>query len=307
MHMSLLNFVAFLMLVAALLATPPANALDIPTPRKTQTVVGGDGVQVAVQEWGAPDGKPILFVHAWSQSHLGWLPQLRGHLPVDHRLVTFDLRGHGNSEKRLDKAQYDNGDLWADDVNAIISTLDLREVTLVGWSYGSIVIGDYLAKYGPDRIAALNIVGGLTGIGIDRVAAHFGPALSETMKAFEPRLPTQALAMVAIAEMMLPKTLDKQTYGFLIATNMVVPPFVREAMTDRSADYRPVYETLDIPVLFTHGTADTGILPVAAEEGASLAPRGALSLYEGAGHAPHWADPDRFDGELSRLVAAANP
>lgn len=52
------------------------QALTIPTPRATHTVQGGSGVSIAVQEWGNPEGRPIIFIHALMQSHLGYLPIL---------------------------------------------------------------------------------------------------------------------------------------------------------------------------------------------------------------------------------------
>jgi pimeloyl-ACP methyl ester carboxylesterase len=300
---------ACIILFIALLATfvpGVARALEIPTPRATHSIAGGNGVTLAVQEWGVADGKPIVFIHAWSQSHLGWLPQITGDLAATFRVITLDLRGHGNSDKPLDKTQYNTGDVWADDLNAVISTLDLKETTLVGWSYGSIVIGDYLTKYGTDKVAAINIVGGLTGIGVDRVADHFGPAVGDVMKAMEPSLPDQAIGMIATANMMVPDELDRETYGFLIATNMVVPPLVRQAMTERSVDFELIYKQLSVPVLFTHGTDDQGVLPIAAKEGAALAPKGQLSLYQGANHGPHWADAARFNTELAKLIENAS-
>ncbi|MEM7617159.1 MAG: alpha/beta hydrolase [Pseudomonadota bacterium] len=267
-------------------------------------VKGGNDIKIAVQEWGNLEGKPILFAHAWSQSHLSWLPQINSNLAEKYHIITFDYRGHGNSEKPLEKDQYNNADIWADDLNAIINILELNDVTLVGWSYGSIVIADYLNKYGTDKVKALNIVGGITALGVKRVENHFGEDAAASMQAFDPKLPTQAIAMLNIAKMMVPDNLDKETYGFLIATNMMTPAFVRKAMTERSVDYKELYQQLDIPVLFTHGTQDTGILPIAAIEAADFVQKSKLSLYEGANHGPHWFDAKRFNFELAKLVNA---
>lgn len=279
-----------------------AQALELPTPLKNHRITGGKGVKLAVQEWGNPKGKPVLFAHAWSQSHLGWLPQINGALAEKYRLITFDQRGHGNSEKPLTADQYNNPDVWADDMRAIIKTLALKDVTLVGWSYGSLVIGDYLSKYGADNIHALNIVGGLTALGVKRVENYFGEGAARSAKAWETDLSVQSAAMTDVADMMLPETTDKHTYGLIIATNMFTPAFVRKAMTNRSEDYQSLYEGLNIPVLFTHGTKDTGILPISAIEGAAFAPKGEASLYEGANHGPHWHSPERFNKELSDLI-----
>ena len=63
-------------------------------------------------------------------------------------LVAYDLRGHGMSEAPLEAEHYTDGALWADDVAAIIDQLRLDRPVLVGWSYGSFVICDYVRAHG---------------------------------------------------------------------------------------------------------------------------------------------------------------
>lgn len=297
-----MKIITLCFLIAVLTLATNVYALDIPKPNHTIHIIGAKNVRITVQEWGKEGGKPILFIHAWSQSHYGWLPQIKSKLAQDYRLITFDLRGHGNSEKPVSKDQYNNADVWADDLHSIVSTLKLKDVTLVGWSYGSIVIADFISKYGQDNIHALNIVGGITGLGVERVSRYFGQGLTDSMLAFNANLPIEAQGMVNIANMMWPDDMNKDMYGFMIATNMKASPFVRQAMIERNIDYKTLYESLDIPVLFSHGANDTGILLSAAKEGATLAPKGKLSVYEQAKHAPHWSDIDRFNNELSKLV-----
>ena len=69
---------------------------------QAHTVQGGGDVRLHVREWGDPDGPPILFIHAWSQNHLGWAKQYESPLRHDFRLVAFDLRGHGMSDAPLE-------------------------------------------------------------------------------------------------------------------------------------------------------------------------------------------------------------
>ena len=66
-----------------------------------------DGVDISVREWGNPEGWPILFVHGLAQSHLSFLPQFASQLADRHRLLAYDLRGHGESAKPLDPSFYD--------------------------------------------------------------------------------------------------------------------------------------------------------------------------------------------------------
>jgi len=72
--------------------------------------------------------------------------------------VTYDLRGHGNSEKPLDAAKYRDSKAWGDEVQAVIDAAGLKRPVLVGWSYAGRVISDYLATHGAGHLAGINFV-----------------------------------------------------------------------------------------------------------------------------------------------------
>src|SRR5262245_48208548 len=88
-------------------------------PTATYEIRGGAGVRLHAREWGVPDGPGLLLVHGWSQSDLCWAKQVEGDLASDFRIVTFDLRGHGLSEKPIEPEQYTDARLWADDLAAV--------------------------------------------------------------------------------------------------------------------------------------------------------------------------------------------
>ena len=66
---------------------------------KTHTITGGGGTPLHLVETGNPTGRPILFIHGFSQCWLAWNRQLSSDLAESHRLVALDLRGHGLSGK----------------------------------------------------------------------------------------------------------------------------------------------------------------------------------------------------------------
>src|SRR5215216_3679350 len=125
------------------------------TVRADRMVTGGGGVQLHVVEAGNPRGRPIVFIHGLSQCWLAWSRQLRSDLADDYRLVAMDLRGHGRSEKP--RAGYADARLWADDVGAVIRALGLDRPVLCGWSYGALVILDYLRHRGEDGIGGIHL------------------------------------------------------------------------------------------------------------------------------------------------------
>jgi len=90
----------------ALLATvaQPGSGQDLKY--KPVAVKTPDGLTISAQEWDNPAGAEILFIHGFSQSYLSWMRQVDSDLAKEFRIVTCDLRGHGNSDKPLDPARY---------------------------------------------------------------------------------------------------------------------------------------------------------------------------------------------------------
>ncbi|HET7438217.1 MAG TPA: alpha/beta hydrolase, partial [Nitrospira sp.] len=130
---------------------------------KSHRIAGGGGAELNVVECGNPQGRAILFLHGASQCAQQWSRQMDSELARNHRLVVMDLRGHGHSDKPRDA--YNDSKLWADDVNAVMETLDLDHPVLSGWSYGPLVFLDYVRHYGEDRIGGLHFIGAVTKLG----------------------------------------------------------------------------------------------------------------------------------------------
>ena len=80
-------------------ATPFALAYDAAAAPLTYTVTSTDGVKLAVQESGDPDGVPVILIHGLLGSRLNWDPQVQSPDLRGFRIITYDLRGHGLSDK----------------------------------------------------------------------------------------------------------------------------------------------------------------------------------------------------------------
>src|SRR6476619_7524796 len=140
---------------------------------QTHKVQGGGNVQLQVIETGNRRRRPILFIHGFSQCSLAWGRQLNSELTADFRLVAMDSRGHGLSDKPRDG--YADSRLWADDVNAVIQSLNLYHPVLCGWSYGPLVILDYIRHHGEDGISGVSFVCGITKLGTDEAMSVITP------------------------------------------------------------------------------------------------------------------------------------
>lgn len=274
----------------------------IAEPTATYDVRGGGGVTLHAREWGNREGRPVLFIHGWSASHVCWARQLRGRLAEEFRLVAFDNRGHGMSEKPLDADSYRDPQLWADDLAAVIDQLGLDRPVLVAWSYGGFIVSDYVRAYGEDRIGAVNLVGAAVVLR-PPTFDHIGPGFLENAPdASAPDLATNIAAIRRFLGVCTAEPLDPDDWSAALAWNMVVPPEVRGALISREINGDDVLARLTVPVLVTHGRADTIVLPSMADHILDVCKSASPSWYDGVGHLPFTEDQLRFDRELADLV-----
>ncbi len=270
---------------------------------EVHTVTGGGGLRLHVREWGDPAGPPILFIHGWSQNHLSWANQYESALADEFRLIAFDLRGHGMSETPLEPEHYTDGQLWADDLAAIIDELRLDRPVLVGWSYGSFVICDYVRTHGAERIAGIEFVEGVVKLSEAALGTLIGPGiLDHFADATADDLPTNISAMRGFIKACLAKPLPAEDFETALCWNIVVPARVRAALFAREIDDDDVLRTLDVPLLVTHGRADSVVLPAMAEHVLATCPTAEASWYDGVGHVPFLEEPERFNRELAALT-----
>jgi len=267
-------------------------------------VVGGGGTRLHVLETGNPQGTPILFIHGFSQCGLCWGRQLNSDLAKDHRLVAMDLRGHGLSDKPRDA--YTDSKLWADDINAVIQALDLEQAILTGWSYGPLLILDYLRHYGERAIGGIHFVGGISKLGSE---AALSVLTAEFLGNVPGLLSTDAeesvRALEALLDLAFESDLTPEERYLALGWNAHVPPYVRQGMFARAFDNDDLLPTVRKPVLITHSDAETIVKPAAAAEHLAAMPHAQAHWTRDVGHAPFWDQPVAFNQRLREFVADA--
>src|ERR1700726_5032843 len=182
-----------------------------------------DGVTIAAQEWGNPSGLEILFIHGFSQASLSWQRQVENDLAKEFCMVTYDLRGHGNSDKPFEPEKLKESKAWGDEVQAVIDVAKLKRPVLVGWSFGGYVINSYLKVHGAARLAGLNYV--------DTVTKSDPSILGDGLKVLPLMLSDDLATNIAATRIFLHSVFEKQPsaddFETMLAFNMMVPSQVR--------------------------------------------------------------------------------
>lgn len=97
-------------------------------------------------------GRPVVLVHGWPLSGASWSEQVPALEAAGYRVVTYDRRGFGRSDKTRSGYDYDT---LSDDLAAVLDELDLTDVTLVGFSMGGGEVARYVSRHGQDRLRSV--------------------------------------------------------------------------------------------------------------------------------------------------------
>jgi pimeloyl-ACP methyl ester carboxylesterase len=271
----------------------------------SEKIVGGGGVSLSVHEAGKAEGPPIVFIHGFGANHLTWDRQMRGPLASEFRLVAYDLRGHGASDRPMDAAQYTDAALWADDLDAVIRGKGLERPVLVGWSYGGFVIADYIRKYGDGNLGGVVFLSAITKNGTAEAAGHltdevlaiFGDVLSADVRK----------GMEATRELtrMFDNPLKGAAWEIAYGSTMMLQPEIRLAMFSRLLDNDDVLSGIGVPALAVHGARDRIVRVSSSEHIAGKVPGAKLLVYEGVGHATQITAAPRLNRDLAEFVRAS--
>ncbi|MBF6297986.1 alpha/beta hydrolase [Nocardia amamiensis] len=266
-------------------------------------VVSADGTTIVYRVSGPDDARPLVLLHGWSANLLCWGASADD-LAAHFRVVAVDLRGHGYSDAPA--AGYDDPKNWAADVAAVLAAEDIATgAVLLGWSYGGIVLSDYLAAYGTDAVAGVVYSGSMANIGPGVPGAATGSLMREAIPGvFEESAGRAVRAFGAFGDANTGPGADKGPDAQrLFGASLATAPRVRKALFYRTVDNTETLRGLDIPVLVMHGTDDR-IVPI--ENGRYIAdtvPDARASFWDGAQHGLFIEDRSRFVAEVSTFAA----
>ena len=258
-----------------------------------------DGLRIAAQDWARPtSGRDVLLIHGYAQSHLSWLKQVSGPLVDEFRLVSYDIRGHGDSDKPLAAEFYGDAERWASEVDAVIKAAGLQRPVLVFWSYGGRIALDYLSCRGQQGISGLVFVCATAKSG----PGMAGPAAPLRAAMTQEDLAANIAATTAFLHSCTARPLPAAEFDYVLAFNMVVPPLIRAHLIGRAADYETVLRAIEVPSLVMHGSEDAVNLPAVSDYIVANLPGARRITYAGIGHTPFWENPQAFDRDLAGFL-----
>ncbi|TCK00924.1 alpha/beta fold hydrolase [Nocardia alba] len=112
-----------------------------------------DGTEIYYKDWGS--GRPVVLSHGWPLNSDSWEAQQMFLAANGYRVLAHDRRGHGRSTQTWDGNEMDT---YADDLAGLLESLDLREVTLIGFSTGGGEVARFIGRHGTARVAQIVLV-----------------------------------------------------------------------------------------------------------------------------------------------------
>ncbi len=245
-------------------------------------------------------GPTLLFIHGWCMSGDIW--QLQQQLAERHRVVTYDLRGHGRSS--LPSGGRGGFEGHVADLVAVMEDLDLQDTVAVGWSLGAqVLLRGYAAFAG--RLAGLVLVGATPRF---TAAPHFPYGLPAK----------EALGMMLKVRRSLKRALDgfhRQLFVHGELSDPLLAEQVRSVLAEvplptpaaaldglealMHAEMLLDAPRIDAPVLLLHGDQDRVCLPQASAWLAEVIPGGRRLVYPGCGHAPFLSRAVQFNRDVA--------
>jgi non-heme chloroperoxidase len=269
-------------------------------------ITAPDGAQIFYKDWGGADS-PVLLSHGWPLNADAW-DAAALHLATNgHRVIAHDRRGHGRSSQTWNGNDMDT---YADDLAALLDTLDLDGVTLVGHSTGGGEIVHYVGRHGSARVAKIVLVSAV-------------PPLMLRSDDNPEGLPLEVFDAIRAGELADRSQLYRDLADgpfFGNNRNADVSAGVRDAFWLQSmasghrgafeciaafsaTDFRPDLAAIDVPTLVIHGDDDQ-IVPfeVGGRRSAAAIDGARLIVYEGGAHGLPDTSRDRLHADLLAFI-----
>ena len=271
------------------------------------TVTTSDGTEIFYKDWGK--GQPLVFSHGWPLSADAWEDQMLFLASKGYRCIAHDRRGHGRSSQPWNGNDMDT---YADDLAALVETLDLQKAVHVGHSTGGGEVARYIARHGTRRVAKTVLVGAITplmlktqanpnGVPIgafDEIRAHVLQDRSQFFKDFPKAFYGANRSGSSVSQGVFDSFWFQAMQGGLKNLHDCVKAF---SETDQTEDLKK----FDVPTLIIHGDDDQ-IVPIgiSALTAHKLVRGSRLEIYKGAPHGLATTHKDKLNADLLAFIKA---
>jgi pimeloyl-ACP methyl ester carboxylesterase len=235
-----------------------------------------NGVKIHYEVYG--DGPALILTHGYSSTSAMWEGQIEA-LSKHHKLVLWDMRGHGKSDYPADPNAYSEA-LTIGDIAALLDQIGTRRAIVGGLSLGGYMSLAFYRTH-PERVAALLIIDTGPGFKKDEARAAWNKRAHETAERFE----RDGLSVLKSLSRERSSVTHRDATGLALAA--------RGMLTQRDASVMEVLPEIAVPSLIVVGSDDTPFL-AASDYMAAKIPGAKKVVIPSAGHAVNIDQPQAF-------------
>jgi non-heme chloroperoxidase len=249
-------------------------------------------------------GQPVVLIHGYPLDGSSWEKQTAVLLDAGKRVITYDRRGFGKSDKPTAGHDYDS---YAADLSALVSALDLQDAVLVGFSMGSGEVVSYLSRYGSHRVSKAVFIGALQPFMLKTEDNPSGgmsqedvDGMLDTIKADRYAFFTGFLQNFYNTDEYLGTRISEEALrnSWQLAANMS-PYTAVWAVATWFTDWRADIDKIDVPTLIMHGTGDLNVpIDITSRVLTEMLPNATYIEIEGAPHGMLWTHGDEINKAL---------
>jgi non-heme chloroperoxidase len=252
-------------------------------------------------------GRPVLLVHGWPLSGASWEKQVPVLLEAGHRVITYDRRGFGDSSRPVSGYDYDT---FAEDLDKLITKLDLRDITLAGFSMGGGEVARYLGKHGSQRVSRAIFISSVppflvkTSDNPEGVDSSVFDGIKQAISADRPAFLSKFFADFYNVDLLRGKRISDQVVQLSWNIGAVASPKgTLDCVSAWLTDFRKDLQSIKVPTLVIHGDADR-ILPIAAtgKRTHELIKGSKLVVVEGGPHGITWTHAEQVNQALMEFL-----
>lgn len=259
-----------------------------------QSITLSTHVTPSYVEQGDPTGIPVILLHGVTDSWRSFELVLP-HLPPSLHVFALSQRGHGDASRPLTGYSFHD---FAADVAAFIDTQKLGPVVLVGHSMGSGVAQRFALTY-PKRLLGLVLIGSFAALRTNPAVREFwDSAVSLLVDPIDPQFVRE------FQQSTLAQPVPTGFFETVVNESLKVPARVWKATfsTFQQEDWSTELGKITAPTLIVWGDQDA-VCPRSDQDMLLAAiPGSRLIIHSGAGHAPHWEEPERFAADLAAFI-----
>lgn len=266
-----------------------------------------NGYKLNYVDYGNKNGQAVILIHGWPLSLQSWEYQIPKIVEAGFRCIAYDRKGFGKSCATWDNYDYDD---LAEDLHALITELELKNVVLVGFSMGGGEVVRYISNYGNDNVAKIALISSIIPLvkqhddnkdgvpqkKLDQILDQLQNNRLDFLQTFHKGFYNYGLLHKSVNQAQL-------DFDFSVASSASPNATIKAALAWMDTDFREECKNIDVPTLIIHGKADQTVpISTAGNQAAELIKNNTYIVYDDAPHGLNVTHKDQLNKDLIEFL-----